>query len=73
MDIPSPDSVLTLLPEVEARAALAGRDLALRILRPPYAALGTGSLRVLRVRDCGDRTEIVAGYDGYERLTQAAT
>ncbi len=64
--------MLTLLPEVEARTALAGRDLSLRILRPPYAALGTGALRVLRVRERGERTEIVAGYDGYERIGQAA-
>jgi hypothetical protein len=73
VDTPSPESVLTLLPEVEARAALAGRDLTLRILRPPYAALGTGSLRVLRVRERGECTEIVAGYDGYERLAKVAT
>ncbi len=62
------DLVLTLLPEVEARATLAGRSLALRVLRPPYPAAGVGTLRVLRVRERGERTELVAGYDGYERL-----
>jgi len=40
----------------------------LSILRPPYAALGLGVLRVLRVREGACETEIVAGYDGYERL-----
>lgn len=60
---------LGLLPEVEARALLADRRTSLRILRPPYAALGLGTLRILRVRERdGGVTEIVAGYDGYERL-----
>jgi hypothetical protein len=68
VDNPSPDSVLTLLPEVEVRAALAGRALVLSVLRPPYPALGTGTLRVLRVRDAQERTELVVGYDGYERI-----
>ncbi len=62
------DSVLTLLPEVEARAALSGRNLTVRVLRPAYPAAGIGTLRVLRVRERDERTEIVAGYDGYERL-----
>ena len=60
--------MLTLLPEVEARALLSGHALRLIVLRPPFAAVGLGTLRVLRVRDQGDRTEIVAGYDGYERV-----
>jgi hypothetical protein len=68
VDTSAPESVLTLLPEVEARALLAGRDLGFRLLRPPYPAIGLGTLRVLRVSEAGDRTEIVAGYDGYERL-----
>jgi hypothetical protein len=68
VDISPPESVLTLLPEVEARALLAGRDLSLRLLRPPYPAIGVGTLRVLRVSELAGRTEIVAGYEGYERL-----
>jgi hypothetical protein len=68
VDNSSPGPVLTLLPEVEARALLAGRELSLRVLRPPYPALGLGVLRVLRVSERGERTEIVAGYEGYERL-----
>jgi hypothetical protein len=57
-----------MLPEVDARALLGNRNLALRILRPPYPAVGVGTLRVLRVIEREGRTEIVAGYDGYERL-----
>jgi hypothetical protein len=63
----SPES-LALLPEVEARAVLSGRSLSFRLLRPPYAALGVGTLRVLRVVERAGRTEIVAGYDRYERI-----
>ncbi len=63
-----PEAVLTLLAEIEARAALSDRPLRLEVLRPPYPAVGTGVLRVLRVTERGARTEIVAGYEGYERI-----
>ena len=58
-----------MLPEVQARRLLAGRALTLEILRPPYAALGVGTLRVLRVREAADALEIIVGYDNYERLS----
>jgi hypothetical protein len=57
-----------MLPEADARALLGKRNLVLQILRPPYPAIGIGALRVLRVIERGGRTEMVAGYDGYERL-----
>ena len=57
-----------MLPEADARALLGKRNLVLRILRPPYPAVGVGALRVLRVVEREGRTEMVAGYDGYERL-----
>jgi len=59
---------LALIPEYQARALLAGRALSLRVLLPPYPALGLGTLRVLRIAERGERTEIVAGYEAYERL-----
>jgi hypothetical protein len=62
---------LILSPEVEARAALAGRKLTLRMLLPPYPALGCGRLRVIRLRDIGDATELLCTYEGYERLGAA--
>jgi hypothetical protein len=62
---------LILSPEVEARAALAGRKLTLRMLLPPYPALGCGRLRVIRLRDIGDTTELLCTYEGYERLGAA--
>jgi hypothetical protein len=42
---------------------------------PPYPALGVGTLRVLRVREESapgqtPQTEIIAGYDRYERLPE---
>jgi len=64
-DAPRP---LALLPEAEARLVLAGRDLIFRLLTPPFVALGVGTLRVLRVVERGARTEIIAGYERYERL-----
>jgi hypothetical protein len=62
---------LTLLPESDARRALAGSGLTLRVLAPPYPALGVGTLRVLRVRDHAGKVELIAGYDRYERLESA--
>jgi len=60
---------LTMLPEVEARRLLAGVPLTLDVLRPPYPALGVGTLRVLRVREIpAAPLELIAGYDNYERL-----
>lgn len=58
-----------MLPETVARRALADHPLALRVLRPPYPALGLGVLRVLRIKETpGERLEITAGYDGYEKI-----
>ena len=48
---------LVLLPWVEARHRLGARAHTLRVLTPPYPAIGGGALRVLRVRDDG------AGFD----------
>lgn len=56
------------MPLRDAGSLLRGERLSLRVLRPPFPALGLGTLRVLRVRDRGSATEITAGYDGYERL-----
>jgi hypothetical protein len=59
---------LVLVPEVEARALLAGRAISLRLLLPPYPALGLGRLRVLRVKERADSTELLCSYEGYERI-----
>jgi hypothetical protein len=61
-------SDLVLVPEVEARALLSGRNIALRMLLPPYPAIGLGKLRVLRVKERGDVTELLCSYEGYERI-----
>lgn len=63
-----PESSPTLLAEETFRSRNAAERLVFRVLRPPYPALGLGTLRVLRVRDRGIATEITAGYDGYERI-----
>ena len=61
-------SDLVLAPEVDARNAFAGRKVTLRMLLPPYPALGLGRLRVLRVKERDGSTELHCSYEGYERL-----
>ena len=59
---------LVLLPWVEARRRLGNRAHALRVLTPPYPAIGGGALRVLRVRDDGaGPLEGLCGYERYRR------
>jgi hypothetical protein len=53
---------------VDARAMLPDARVQLRLLVPPYPALGCGVLRALRVREVAGCLELVAGYDAYERL-----
>jgi hypothetical protein len=63
---------LVLLPWVAALRVLHDRPLRFRVLTPPYAAVGVGVLRALRVRalvgEHDGAWELVAGYDGYERI-----
>jgi hypothetical protein len=63
---------LTLLPWCQARRVLGDRPLRFRVLSPPYAALGVGTLRALRVAaltgEHDGAWELLAGYDGYERI-----
>lgn len=59
---------LVLLPWVEARRLLGAREGHMRVLTPPYPAVGGGELRVLRVRDAGAAPlDIVCGYERYRR------
>jgi hypothetical protein len=70
---------LTLMPEVDARAALAGRRVLFSVLAPVGAWAGRGVLRVLRattkMHGDEDAVELVCGYESYVRLddTKAAT
>lgn len=59
---------LIFTPEHEARLKLGDAPLRLRVLRPPYPAIGRGVLRVLRVREGQSECEVIVGYDGYERI-----
>lgn len=59
---------LVLMPWREARRKLDARAHALRVLTPPYPAIGCGELRVLRVRDDGSPAlDVVCGYERYRR------
>lgn len=59
---------LVLMPEVDARRALASQTVALRVLAPVGHYAGRGTLRVLRVRPHGEVVELVCGYEAYERV-----
>jgi hypothetical protein len=59
---------LVLMPEVDARRALAGEALAFSVLAPVGAHAGRGVLRVLRVKPADGAIELVCGYESYERL-----
>ena len=56
---------LILMPEVQARAALAGRRVRLRVIAPIGAWLGVGTLRVLRAAEQGDAIDLDCGYESY--------
>jgi hypothetical protein len=63
---------LTLLSERQARSLLGKRPTLLRVVRPPFPALGRGVLRVLRAREVAGTTELAAGYERYERIAERA-
>jgi hypothetical protein len=61
-----------MLPWRAALRVLGDRSVRFRVLTPPYGAVGVGVLRALRVRaldgEHDGAWELVAGYDGYERI-----
>jgi hypothetical protein len=54
-----------LMPEVQARAALSGRRLHLRVLAPLGSWAGVGLLRVLRAIERDGAIELDCGYESY--------
>jgi hypothetical protein len=63
---------VAMLPWRAALRVLEDRSVRFRVLTPPYPAVGVGVLRALRVRalvgEHDGAWELVAGYDGYERI-----
>lgn len=55
------------MPEVQARAALAGRRVRLSVLAPVGPCLGVGTLRVLRTTEDHDCIDLICGYESYDR------
>jgi hypothetical protein len=53
------------MPETEARAALAGRRVRMRVLAPLGAILGVGTLRVLRAIESEEGIDLICGYESY--------
>ena len=64
---------LVLMPEVDARRALAGQAVTLRVLAPVGHYAGCGTLRVLRARPHGDVVELVCGYESYRPFDKLRT
>ena len=64
---------LILMPEPDARRALAGQAVTLRVLAPVGAYAGRGTLRVLRVKaqpsGADAVIELVCGYEAYVSMT----
>lgn len=59
---------LVLMPETDARRALAGERIAFSVLAPVGSYAGRGVLRVLRVKPAADAVELLCGYEAYEKL-----
>ena len=59
---------LVLMLESDARRALAGPAISLRVLAPVGHFAGRGALRVLRVKPDQRGVELVCGYEAYDRL-----
>lgn len=58
---------LTLMTEVQARAALSGRPIAISVVAPVGAWLGVGRLRVLRAAEHTGMMHLMCGYESYEK------
>jgi len=61
---------LTLMTEVQARAALSGRPVHIWVLGPVGPWLGVGRLRVLRAAEHSGMMHLVCGYESYEKRPQ---
>ena len=46
------------------------RDVFLHVLAPPHAAVGVGSLHVVRVHEEGNRVELTVTYDDFEKVPE---
>ena len=56
------------MPYTRAIELCAGREVTLTIITPPYAALGRGTLHIVRATDKDGLMHLEAAYDDYERL-----
>ena len=59
---------LLLLPYSRGLEQLAGSDVRVDMVTPPYPCLGVGELRVVRVTEEGGSVKLDLSYDNYERL-----
>ena len=67
--VPAPQQEkLALLPYSRALEELAGRDVRVTLVTPPYPCMGVGELRVVRVHDDGGTVTLDLSYESFERL-----
>jgi hypothetical protein len=69
VNVPEPgDEELLMLPYRQALERIGAGDVHLKVIAPPYPALGVGTLHVVRVTHDDKKTVLDATYDDYERL-----
>jgi hypothetical protein len=62
------DEELLMLPYTQALERIGDGDVHLKVITPPYPALGVGNLHTVRVSHDDGKTVLEATYDDYERL-----
>lgn len=67
--VPAPlQETVLLLSYTRALEQLAGKDVHVHMVTPPYPCIGVGELRVVRVQEEAGVTTLDLSYDNYERL-----
>lgn len=67
--VPAPlQEKLALLPYSRALEQLAGSDVRVSVVVPPYPSIGVGDLRVVNVHEEDGVIQLDLSYENYERL-----
>ncbi|MDQ6780731.1 MAG: hypothetical protein M3Z37_06220 [Candidatus Eremiobacteraeota bacterium] len=67
--VPAPQQEQVVLePYLVSLSRLAGRDVRVTVVSPPYPCVGVGELRVIRSRESDDVVTLDLTYERYERL-----
>ncbi len=66
--VPPLHEELLLLTYPRVLERLSGKDVRVNVVTPPYPAIGSGELRVVRVSEEGAATVLDLSYEHYDRL-----